>query len=60
MAPLLGHVAPDEADSGQTVVLVLGWGGSTPSQLEPVRRWWRGRGCATVAATRSPVEAEAQ
>eukprot|EP00931_Biecheleriopsis_adriatica_P008496 TRINITY_DN109674_c0_g1_i1.p1 TRINITY_DN109674_c0_g1~~TRINITY_DN109674_c0_g1_i1.p1 ORF type:complete len:482 (-),score=88.99 TRINITY_DN109674_c0_g1_i1:25-1470(-) len=54
MSPLLDRVEQDEVSRGQVVVLVLGWGGSTPSQLESLREWWRERGCATIASTRSP------
>lgn len=61
-SPTLGVVISKEVKTSSTprVVLLFGWGGSTPEQLEPLRQWWEDFGCSTVTVTRSTQDIDVQ
>ena len=60
VAPELGAVVADPPQPGRVHVLILGWGGSSPGQLQAVQKWWQGKGYPTLATTFCPREAQRQ
>lgn len=51
VAPDVGLTKADAPKPGEMHILILGWGGSTCSQLEVVQKWWQGRGFPTFTTT---------
>eukprot|EP00438_Fugacium_kawagutii_P010658 Skav207403 [mRNA] locus=scaffold646:53200:55058:+ [translate_table: standard] len=51
VAPDLAANLADAPKPGEIHVLILGWGGSTCSQLQPVQKWWQGQGFPTFTTT---------
>lgn len=51
VAPDLAANLADAPKPGEIHVLILGWGGSICSQLQPVQKWWQGQGFPTFTTT---------
>ena len=46
--PVLNSIAHSPEDAAPSAVIVIGWAGASPSQLEPVVDWHRAQGAAVL------------